>query len=167
MDIVAFVAVIGDGAAFDDGFDGFGEEAHLLGVDAIVDIVLAVDGVAGGFEDVAEGGAEGGTASGTDGDRAVGVDGDELDVDLFGVVVCWFVEAVWVFEDFGEELGGPGGIEFEVDESRAGYFGGEDGMRYLRVPLPGGEGSTGCTSGTPVFITPPPGSGPGQALPLP
>lgn len=111
----------------------FGEEAHLFGVDAVVDVVLAVDGVAGGFEDVAEGGAEGGTAAGADGDGAVGVDGDEFDVDFLRVVVVGFVEVVGVVEGLGEELGGPGGVEVEVDEAGAGDFGGGDGSKQVLV----------------------------------
>lgn len=127
LDIVAFVAVVGDGAAFDDGFDTFGEEAHLFGVDAVVDVVLAMDGVSGSFENVAEGRAEGGTAAGADSDGAVGVDGDEFDVDFLGVVVFGFVEVAGVFEDVSQELGGPGGVEVEIDEAGSGDFGGEDG----------------------------------------
>ncbi|ARU41833.1 hypothetical protein CCB80_12055 [Armatimonadetes bacterium Uphvl-Ar1] len=127
LDIVAFVAVVGDGAALDNGFDRFGEEAHLFGVDAVVDVVLAVDGVSGGFEDIAESGAEGSAAAGADSNRAVGVDGDEFDVDFLGVVVLGFVEVAGVFEDIGQELCGPGGVEAEIDEAGTGDFGGEDG----------------------------------------
>ena len=144
-DVVAFVAVFGHGVAMDEGFHRLGEEAHLFGVHAIVDVVLAVDFVTGGFEDVAEGGAEGGSSSGADGDGAVGVDGDKFDVYLkrtlglvggvamrlrrvtcfavarFAVMVDWLVE-VGVVVDFLDEAGDPGGVEAEVDESGAGDF---------------------------------------------
>lgn len=122
LDVIAFVAVFGEGEVECESADGFGEEAHLLGVDAVIDVVLAVDLVSGGGEDVAEGAAVCGAAPGADGDGAVRVDGDEFDVDAAGLGLGQVGEGV-AFGEGGLETGGEGVRgEGEIDESGAGDF---------------------------------------------
>ena len=135
MYVVAFVSVFGDWLTFDKRTYGLGEEAHLFGVDAVVDVILSVDSMPGGFEDVAQGRAVGGASPGADGDGAIRVDGDEFDVDLervldrtlFGQLVL--SEGVDCSDVTCHELG----IERQVDESRASDF---DFVEDILTPQP-------------------------------
>jgi len=104
--------------------EGFGEDAHLGA--GVVDVVLALDVVAGGCEDAGEGVAKDGAAAVADLQGAGGVGGDELDLQLLSVADVDGAPGVGVGEDVVDLFALPVRGETQVDEARGGDFNGVD-----------------------------------------
>ena len=85
----------------------------------VVDVVLAVDVIAGVLEDVAHGVAERGPTTVADVQRAGGVGRDELVVDLEAVALVDAGEVHALLADGADDLVVGGGVQVEVDEAGA------------------------------------------------
>ena len=98
--------------------DGVPEDVHLRAV--VVDVVLALDLVAGVLEHAAERVAQGSPAAVPDVERPHGVGGDKLHLDLGAVAHLGAGIVAALLAHGAEDLVGGGGGEVEVDEAGAG-----------------------------------------------
>jgi hypothetical protein len=139
-DVVALVAVVGkahvDAAQFEVAQPHrHREDVHLA--PGIVDVVLALHGMAGGFEQVRHAGAERGAAAVPDMQRAIGVGRDELDLYRLARLGRGVPVTLAVFEHAPQRAQAAGLVQMEIDEARAGDL---DLGDVLRARHRGGEG---------------------------